>query len=199
MGHTTATFAQVQEAVDAGADLATHLFNGMDPWHHRDARRRCRTAAFGGAGARDGRAHRRRRAPLRRHRGTVLDLVGVDNVAFVSDAMAAAGVGDGSYVLGGLPVVVADGVARLARDPDGTTPGSIAGGTSHVADIVARAVAAGTPTAVCRPCRIAHPRPRARAGSTAVPWPPGARADLVVLDADGPADPGDETRALARR
>lgn len=181
IGHTTASYAQVEQAVAAGADLATHLFNGMDPWHHRKpgaVAALMRSAARGhvtveliadGAHLSDDTVR------------TVLDLVGVDHVAFVSDAMAAAGVGDGSYVLGGLSVVVDHGIARLTRDPDGTTPGSIAGGTSHVADIVARAVASGVPTAYAvRPATRTPARALGLAdrGSLAA----GSRADLVVVD-----------------
>ena len=183
VGHTTATYAQVEEAVAAGADLGTHLFNGMDPWHHRKpgaVAALMRSAARGhvtveliadGVHLSDDTVR------------TVLDLVGVDHVAFVSDAMAAAGVGDGAYVLGGLSVVVDHGVARLARDPDGTTPGSIAGGTSHVADIVTRVVAAGTPLAYAvRPATRTPARALGLAdrGSLAA----GSRADVVVVDAD---------------
>src|SRR6476469_137024 len=183
IGHTTATYAQVEQAVAAGADLGTHLFNGMDPWHHRNpgaAPALMRSAARGevtveliadGAHLSDDTVR------------TVLDLVGADHVAFVSDAMAAAGVGDGAYVLGGLSVVVDHGVARLARDPDGTTPGSIAGGTSHVADIVTRVVAAGTPLAYAvRPATRAPARALGLAdrGSLAA----GSRADVVVVDAN---------------
>jgi N-acetylglucosamine-6-phosphate deacetylase len=97
--------------------------------------------------------------------------------------MAAAGVGDGAYVLGGLSVVVDHGIARLARDPDGTTPGSIAGGTSHVADIVARVVASGVPVAYAvRPATRTPARTLGLAdrGSLAA----GSRADLVVVDGD---------------
>ena len=36
VGLTAAGFAQVEQALAAGADVATHLFNGMDPWHHRE-------------------------------------------------------------------------------------------------------------------------------------------------------------------
>ena len=183
VGHTTATYAQVEEAVAAGADLGTHLFNGMDPWHHRKpgaVAALMRSAARGhvtveliadGVHLSDDTVR------------TVLDLVGVDHVAFVSDAMAAAGVGDGPYVLGGLSVVVDHGVARLARDPDGTTPGSIAGGTSHVADIVTRVVAAGTPLAYAvRPATRTPARALGLAdrGSLAA----GSRADVVVVDAN---------------
>jgi N-acetylglucosamine-6-phosphate deacetylase len=181
VGHTTATYAQVEQAVAAGADLATHLFNGMDPWHHR---RPGAVAALMRSAARghvtveliaDG-AHLSDDTVR-----TVLDLVGADHVAFVSDAMAAAGVGDGAYVLGGLSVVVDRGIARLTRDPDGTTPGSIAGGTSHVADIVARAVAAGVPMAYAvRPATRTPARALGLAdrGALAV----GSRADVVVVD-----------------
>ncbi|GAA2467848.1 N-acetylglucosamine-6-phosphate deacetylase [Terrabacter carboxydivorans] len=183
VGHTTATYAQVEQAVAAGADLATHLFNGMDPWHHRNpgaVAALMRSAARGqvtveliadGAHLSDDTVR------------TVLDLVGVDHVAFVSDAMAAAGVGDGSYVLGGLSVVVDRGIARLARDPDGTTPGSIAGGTSHVADIVARAVASGVPMAYAvRPATRTPARALGLADRGALAA--GSRADLVVVDGD---------------
>src|SRR6476469_5989555 len=36
VGHTDATYAQTLEAVEAGASVATHLFNGMRPPHHRE-------------------------------------------------------------------------------------------------------------------------------------------------------------------
>ena len=35
VGHSTATFEEVAAAVDAGARLVTHLFNGMNALHHR--------------------------------------------------------------------------------------------------------------------------------------------------------------------
>ena len=35
-GHTDATADVILAAVDAGATHATHLFNGMRPWHHRE-------------------------------------------------------------------------------------------------------------------------------------------------------------------
>ncbi len=36
VGHTDADFAHVGAAFAAGASMATHLFNGMAPFHHRD-------------------------------------------------------------------------------------------------------------------------------------------------------------------
>ena len=35
IGHTSATDAQVREAVRVGATAATHVFNAMPPFHHR--------------------------------------------------------------------------------------------------------------------------------------------------------------------
>lgn len=182
IGHTTATYGQVVAAIDAGADLATHLFNGMDPWHHRTpgaVPALLRAATQGevvveliadGVHLADATV------------GTVIDLVGADRVVFVSDAMAAAGVGDGRHVLGGLPVVVEDGVARLERDD--RQPGSIAGGTSHVADIVGRAVRAGIPLTYAAECAAATPA-RLLGLADRGTLEAGARADLVVVDDGG--------------
>ncbi|MGW5237569.1 N-acetylglucosamine-6-phosphate deacetylase [Monashia sp. NPDC004114] len=183
VGHTTATFAQVEQAVAAGADIGTHLFNGMDPWHHRKpgaVAALLRSAARGEVTLEliaDG-THLSDDSMR-----TVLDLVGPGQVAFISDAMAAAGVGDGAYVLGDLSVVVERGVARLTHNPDGTSPGSIAGGTSHVADIVARAVAAGVPLAYAARCGGRTPA-RALGLTDRGVLAAGARADLLLVGED---------------
>ncbi|MFT4245693.1 MAG: amidohydrolase family protein [Micrococcaceae bacterium] len=54
----------------------------------------------------------------------MFDSVGAENIALITDAMAAAGLKDGEYKLGPQDVIVKDSVARLKRD------GAIAGGTS---------------------------------------------------------------------
>ncbi len=183
VGHTTATYAQVEEAVAAGADLGTHLFNGMDPWHHR----------------KPGAVAALMRSAARGHVTVELIATGctcpTTRCAPSSTSSASTtspssptrwlppGWGTRAYVLGGLSVVVDHGVAGWLATQDGTTPGSIAGGTSHVADIVTRVVAAGTPLAYAvRPAT----RTPARAlgltdrGSLAA----GSRADVVVVDAN---------------
>ena len=118
------------EAVRAPRSTATHLFNGMRPMHHRTPgpvpeflaaaqRGECVLEMIG-----DG---------VHLSPAIVLDMfetLGRDNVVLVTDAMAAAGMADGDYVLGSQSVTVADGVARL------TEGGAIAGGTAHLIDVV---------------------------------------------------------------
>jgi N-acetylglucosamine-6-phosphate deacetylase len=174
IGHTEATFAQVSQAVAAGADIGTHLFNGMDPWHHRTPGA---VPALMRAAAHDGVTLELIADGIHLSDDTVrtvIDLVGPSRVAFVSDAMAAAGSGDGPYVLGGLSVAVAGGTARLSS-------GSLAGGTSHVADIVAHQVGAGlslpyaAQSASSAPARLLGLADRGALRA-------GMRADIVVLD-----------------
>lgn len=106
----------------------THLFNGMRPIHHRDPGP---VPEFISDAARDG-------AILEviadgvhldpKIIRSVYETIGRDALVFVTDAMAAAGMPDGSYQLGPQAVTVKDGVARLAEGE------SIAGGTSRLMD-----------------------------------------------------------------
>lgn len=112
IGHTDATYEQTVEAIDAGATLATHLFNAMPPLGHR---------APGPIAAlledervtveliNDGTHLHPAALELAFHR------VGAGRVAFITDAMDAAGFGDGRYQLGPLAVEVREGVARLVE------------------------------------------------------------------------------------
>lgn len=112
IGHTDATYEQTRAAIDAGATVATHLFNAMPPLAHREP----------GPIA----------ALLEDERITVelindgthlhpaaLELAfhhaGAHRVALITDAMDAAGFGDGTYHLGPLEVEVKNGVARLVE------------------------------------------------------------------------------------
>lgn len=181
VGHTGATHAQVLAAVDAGAMLVTHLFNGMPPLHHRDP--------GPVAGALEAAAAGRVVVELVAD-GVHLDdatvrmvfaLLGPERVALVTDAIAATGMPDGRYSLGGLEVVVTAGEARLATPAEAGGPPSIAGGTRHLLEVVARVVAAGVPLAAA--VRAASVTPAAVLGSPRLgALEPGRRADLVVVD-----------------
>lgn len=173
IGHTDASYAQCLAAVDAGASVATHLFNGMPPLHHREPGPVlalldspsvvCELIADG----------------VHLHDAMLsfaATRAGAGRAALITDAIAAAGHPDGRYDLGGQAVVVSGGVARLARD------GSLAGSTLTMDAALRRAVGAGIPLVAA--CRLAATTPARvlglaeRVGALAA----GMRADLVVLD-----------------
>ncbi|MEU5686639.1 N-acetylglucosamine-6-phosphate deacetylase [Streptomyces venezuelae] len=120
IGHTDATYEQTVEAIDAGATVATHLFNAMPGLGHRvpgpiaalleDERITVELIN-------DGTHLHPASFELAFHHA------GAARVALITDAMDAAGFGDGRYMLGPLEVEVKDSVARLVEG------GSIAGST----------------------------------------------------------------------
>jgi N-acetylglucosamine-6-phosphate deacetylase len=107
----------------------------------------------------------------------LFEVVGPGSITFISDAMAATGLPDGDYTLGGLPVTVADGAARLAGS------GAIAGSVAHLADCLRWAVqVAGIDLADA--VRSATATPAHTYGLDAGVLAIGAIADVLVLDAD---------------
>lgn len=176
VGHTDATYDVTRQAVDAGATVATHLFNAMAPVHHRepgpivalleDDRVTVELILDG--------VHLHAAAAR-----LVRAAAGPERVALVTDAMDATDIGDGEYVLGELAVRVEDGVARLV---DG---GSIAGSTltmDHAFRFAVERAGFTVPEAVratsATPARLLGVD--GRTGALA----PGLDADLVVLGAD---------------
>jgi N-acetylglucosamine-6-phosphate deacetylase len=174
IGHTDATYEQTLAGIAAGATVGTHVFNGMRPPHHREpgpvfallgSERVTSEFVADGVHLHDG--------ALRFASG----VTGPARAALITDAMAAAGMPDGEYDLGGQAVTVAGGVARLA------VGGSIAGSTLTMDGAFRRAVHAGA--SIVDTARMASTTP-----ATAIGRPdlgalePGRRADLVVLDDD---------------
>ncbi|MEU4614191.1 MULTISPECIES: N-acetylglucosamine-6-phosphate deacetylase [Streptomyces] len=176
IGHTDATYEQTVEAIDAGATVATHLFNAMPTLGHRSP----------GPIA----------ALLEDERITVelindgvhlhpasLQLAfhhaGGGRVAFITDAMDAAGFGDGRYMLGPLEVEVSEGVARLVEG------GSIAGSTLTLDRAFKRAVTVDRlPIEDVVSAIAANPARSLGLYDRVGSLEPGKDADLVVLDAD---------------
>ncbi len=108
---------------------------------------------------------------------SIFELVGAENVALVTDAMAAAGMADGAYRLGSQDVTVTDGVARL------TDGGAIAGGTAHLLDVVRATVAGGVP--LVDAVRAAATTPATVLGDPRIgALESGRRADVVVTGPD---------------
>ncbi|HXI60931.1 MAG TPA: N-acetylglucosamine-6-phosphate deacetylase, partial [Polyangia bacterium] len=118
LGHTDATFDQFIAGIDAGATMTTHLFNGMSLFHHR---------APGAVGATltDERVVAGIIADGVHAHFAALNLAlrakGPDRLVLVTDAVAAAGCGAGTFSLAGEAVVSDGAAARLA---DGTLAGS---------------------------------------------------------------------------
>ncbi|MFJ6195987.1 N-acetylglucosamine-6-phosphate deacetylase [Micromonospora sp. NPDC092111] len=173
VGHTDATYDQTRAAVSAGASVGTHLFNGMRPLHHREPgpvvalldapNVVCELIADG----------------VHLHDGMLsfaTSVAGPERTALITDAMAAAGMPDGEYELGGQAVTVADGVARLARD------GAIAGSTLTMDAALRHAVDAGIPIADAVRTVATTPARAIGLGDRVGALQVGLRADLVVLD-----------------
>lgn len=176
VGHTDASYEQTLAAIDAGARVGTHLFNAMRPVHHREPGPvtalvedpRVTVEMIG-----DG-VHLH--PSLYR---VVCDLAGPDRVTLVTDAMAAAGMPDGSYRLGTLDVDVTGGVAHVA----GTD--TIAGSTATMDRLFRFALEHGEgepDAALLQAVRQTSVNPARTVGFDTVGLQVGGRADIVVLD-----------------
>ena len=188
VGHTDASYEEVVQAISAGARVATHLFNGMRPIHHRrpgpilalleDPQVSLELIVDG--------SHLHP-ALFRR----TSEAVGPDRVLLVTDAMAAAAMRDGSYQLGALGVTVSGGVAHV------TDTDTIAGSTATTDQLFRAAVEAvlsssdpdHTPEvdtyneALLRAALQTSTNPARTFSWTDIgSLQPGLRADLVLLD-----------------
>ncbi|GAA1688450.1 N-acetylglucosamine-6-phosphate deacetylase [Microbacterium sediminicola] len=166
VGHTDADLRTTAAAFDAGASILTHAFNAMPGLHHREP------GPLGAALAdpdvtieviADG-------VHVHPELIRVLFAAAPERVALVTDAMAAAGAGDGHYLLGDLSVDVIDGVARLR---DG---GAIAGSTLTQDAALRQVVSAGVDL------------PAAVQALTTTPARAIGRPDLGTLTVGSPAD-----------
>ncbi|WP_175410790.1 N-acetylglucosamine-6-phosphate deacetylase [Streptomyces sp. TRM64462] len=174
IGHTDATYEQTVEAIDAGATVATHLFNAMPALNHRapgpipalleDERITVELIN-------DGTHLHPAALELAFHHA------GAGRVAFITDAMDAAGFGDGVYHLGPLEVEVKDGVARLVEG------GSIAGSTLTLDTAFRRAATVDRlPVEAIVQAISANPAKLLGLYDRIGSLEPGKNADLVVLD-----------------
>lgn len=172
LGHTDASYAQAMAAIDRGARHATHVFNAMRPFTHRDS------GVIGAVLA----------SPLVTAE-LIADGVHVDegamrmllaaknscNVILVSDGTSATGMPDGKYQLGSLEVTVSGGVSR-------GVDGQLAGSTLSLDRALRNMVTLGVPFSDALAMLTENPARllglEARKGVLA----PGADADLVLLD-----------------
>lgn len=201
IGHSDATYGEATDAIGRGARLATHLFNAMRPWHHREP---------GPSGA--ALAHREVACSIiadlvHLHPAVIAQvaaLKGWERTILVTDAVAAAGMpaaavpdsapggaapgsagptgggpgwgGPGPPVtLGDRTVAVTGGAPRL---PDGTLAGSVLSMDRAVRNVVA----AGVPWV--QAVAMASTTPARLLGLDQGEVRGGLRADLVVLADD---------------
>ena len=173
-GHSHATYAEANDAIDAGASVATHLFNAERPIDHREPglivalleRPEVTVEVIA-----DGN---------HLHPAVVGDIARLKpgRFALVTDAMAAAGSGDGDYRLGPLNAEVRGGVARVA----GTS--TIAGSTLTL-DRAVRFCVDRVGIDLIDAIRAATLTPATVLGRADIGRiEPGAYADLVVLGTD---------------
>lgn len=171
LGHTTADYDTAVAAYEAGASHATHLFNAMPALNHREPGV---VAAALDAGATvelitDG-FHIHPAVVRLVHR-----LFG-EKLVLISDSLRCAGMPDGDYELGGLPITLTEGVARLRGSS------TLAGSSIHLMDGLRRAVSFGVPLEAAVYAATAAPAKAIRRDHEMGALIPGRTADLVVLD-----------------
>jgi N-acetylglucosamine-6-phosphate deacetylase len=175
VGHTAANSAELDAAFLAGARGATHLFNAMGPFGSRDP---------GTVG------------PLLAHPRAICGLIvdgvhvdpvmvtvawralGRDQVALVTDASAALGLGAGIYQLGATDIVVDD---RSVRTADGVLAGSVLAMDEAVRNLITFtgcSLADAARAASTTPARLLR---RPDLGSLG----PGCAGDVVLIEPEG--------------
>ena len=134
MGHTNATYDEAKAAIEAGASQVTHLFNAMNPLHHREP-------GLIGAAMDSGMYMELICDGIHVHPAMVRMMFAAypEQVVLISDSIPAAGMPDGEYASGGLKVTLQHGKAVLA---DGT----IAGSSVSLFDSMVNAIKFGVPT-----------------------------------------------------
>lgn len=173
VGHSDATADVVAAAADAGARAVTHVFNAQRGLHHREP-------GVAGRALVDERLAVGLIADLHHVSADVCRLVltaACGRVVLVTDAMAAAGMPDGDYLLGGQQVHV-----RRGRPPQ-RADGTIAGSALLLDQAVRNVVGLGVPVqqALDAASRVpADALRRPDLGRLA----PGAMADLLWLSDD---------------
>lgn len=177
LAHSDATYDQAKAAVEAGANIFVHVYNGMSGLHHRNP---------GMVGAAlnlkdvfaeiicDGHHVHPAAAEV------LVKARGVDETVLITDCMRAGGQGEGDSRLGEFEVVVKDGTARLKHN--GALAGSILELIQAVENVVKWGLAS-LPDAL----RMASLAPARSVGIDHVCGSiiSGRAADFIVVDDEG--------------
>ena len=177
LAHSDATYQEAKKAVDAGANIFVHVYNGMSGLHHREP---------GMVGAAlnlkdiyaemicDGHHVHPAAAEV------VVKARGPQETVLITDCMRAGGMGEGLSRLGEFEVVVKDGTARLKDS------GSLAGSILELIEAVQNVLAWGLVT-LPDALRMASLAPAKSVGVDHVCGliAEGRPADLIVVDDAG--------------
>lgn len=174
IGHTVATYDIAKEAYDAGACHATHLYNGMPAFHHREPG--VIGAAFDSPHAKaelicDG---------IHIHEGAVratFRLFGPERMVLISDSLRATGMPDGIYPFGGQEIEVHGSRAAIAGHPE-----TLAGSVTSLMGCLRKAVEFGIPLADAVRAASYNPAQAVKIDDRAGSLETGKEATIVLLN-----------------
>ena len=174
LGHTTADYETASAAYEAGARQATHLFNAMPPFTHREPG--VVGAAFD---------HPEVRAELicdgiHIHPSVVravFRLFGPERVILISDSLRATGMPDGVYPFGGQEIEVHGNRATMLGHPE-----TLAGSVTSLMGCLRQAVSFGIPLADAVRAASYNPAQSIGIDQRAGSLDTGKEASFVLLD-----------------
>ncbi|MBS7607389.1 MAG: N-acetylglucosamine-6-phosphate deacetylase [Candidatus Bathyarchaeia archaeon] len=171
LGHSDATYEQTSSAIDAGANIITHIYNGMREFHHREP-------GIVGAALMAKNVYVEIIADLIHLHPATISLIlkckGSNKTILVTDATSGAGLKNGVYWLGPRKVIIKNGVAR-------TEDGILAGSTISMIKAVQNILKVGFPLkeairmATTTPCNAMDLRSIGRISR-------GYKADVLIMN-----------------
>ena len=130
LGHSDASYEQAMDAVNEGANIFVHTYNGMSGLHHRNPG--MVGAAMNSDAISELICDGHHVSPASAN--VLMNAKGRDRIALITDCMSAGGMADGDYKLGEFDVIVENGTARLKEG------GNLAGSILKLKDAVKNVV-----------------------------------------------------------
>ncbi len=172
VGHSAAKEDDMLMAIDHGVHRLTHFYNAMNPLHHRDL------GVVGMALLQDDMHYEviADRVHSSDHALKLLAKLKPDQLVFITDSISAKNLDDGEYSLGGLKILVKNGIAR-------TESGALAGSTLHFDQALRNmAVLTGWSLPQLTKATSHNPAKLLKRDHELGQIKPGYLADLVLLD-----------------
>ena len=175
LGHSNATLEETMAAIDLGAGNATHLFNAMRSFSHRDP-------GILGAVLTTPRIRAELIADGIHVSPAAVDLClrckGAGRILLISDAVSATGMPEGQYRLADMEITLSEGVCRT---PNGTLAGSILTQDQALRNMIRWS---GLPVHTVLGMLTRNPAQSLGIASGKGTLAPGHDADMVLLDQD---------------